>query len=1012
MSNTHSFPARITIDMRSRFLFVFLVLALAAVGGTQISKGRLAPRDLPFTPPKKWALVIGASDYTELGKLNYAAKDAHAFADVLKERFDFKSEAIELITDDKDSASKPTVENVKKALDSQLADPRLNDGDLFIFYFSGHGIGTPRGDYLMPTDAGKDAADREGLDVKEITQRFVKAGLRNVLVIVDACRGGEKNRFGDDLRKLGRQANIAVLLGCEPGARSYEYPRLGHGAFTSFLIRSLKSAALQSETTGALWASRVAEDVGDRVREYTQRDYPDQPQTPTGWSEPTMDVLLGAFPRKGTARLKLADIIAETERLPKADITRHMLRLGEDLASSGRYLEAVEVYRTVDAVDRLSEAHRFVLSLWLSHLGKSLEMRNELARLSSGSDPLYAKLAILVDPSRSVRPEARVKAAKEIWATEPAEWVALLVWSTLQTHATTSDALEFIDQVLASTVGSDRLRLLLEGYRLAHTGKATEADLRWKEALQLPEAGVGDEVLHTAILVNLVNQGKTSETYSFLRQRVADPKNRRAFWHLMLAQHYKEIKKFDEMIDQLKAALRMKVADDELLLILRIAGLHFPPLAPQILEKADDYPFSWKAMLTRVWTTNLLKGSEAIQSAIEESVKFSDDEFSVLYECMKILDGQLEEMFDRGLIPAEKYSELMVSYSEIMAQNVDSFGYSAEAWLLFSKFALAAEKVEQAVVLFNRFLGPRLDEGRLPANLRGTYLLVALQMDDLKRAEQIWRGGGLLGLDQIDSQWIMSMYYATRGDFSKAKTLIPPTQPSEVFRLSAEAYMAYLDVKAQKKIDLAALAERCSGSPSAMHWLALTYAEQKQWDKAEPIMEEYAFQRQQGFFFLHARMLADYFNRLIANKEFERANQIAYNTAISGYGNPIYSTIHYGSIAEVSAFAGTIDLQVAEFDLLPDMDRGELQIEIDKQGNVVGKSVIAEKPRVIKGKVDRFGNLKATITEGNKSWQMTGKIAQPSLYKTLPNFKEGVQAFLLLDEKGQARYLIGRPRYD
>lgn len=985
-----------------------LLLCLAALTPAQITKGKVAPRDLPFTPINKWALVIGASDYKELGKLNYAAKDAEAFANVLKERFEFNSESIELITDNPDSTQKPTIERIEQALDRQLEDKRLSKGDLFIFYFSGHGIGTPKGDFLMPTDATAAEAEKSGQNVKEIVEKFVKAGLRNVLVIVDACRGGDKNDFGDDLRKLGKEANIAVLLGCEPGARSYEYPRLGHGAFTSFLIKSLKSTELQSETTGALWASKIVADVGTKVRDYTIRDYPNQPQTPTGWAEPTMDVLLGAFPRKGAARLKLADLMAETERLGKEDHIDSLRRFAYEMREKGLFAEAIETFRTIASISVLDPNDSFLMALDLGGMGKTFEMQNQLAKLSRGpQDSIYTHFALMYDPSRSIKPTERVAAAKRVWNLQKVQWTGMVCWASLQIYASSKDVNGFLTEFLALQDLDPKFQRFLEGQYAANEGKWDEADKKWEQCDALAGDFPDEMTLGLARYTALFRLGNEKRLEAMLTNLVQKA-NKDGSFSLLLARYYQEKQQFEKVMAALNHALDRDLTPDQLLLAIRISGLRFPEIKEKIVKLSDRTPYAWKAMLAKLWVT--AKGEEAIADAMNQASKYCDDEFAVAFECFQLLDGQLDEVLARGAMTPEKYSELMVAYSSIMAQNVEKFGYEAQAWMLFNKFAVNAEKLEQVSALYAKYLGPRLEDGTLDKILIAPYLFVALQVDDLKRVEQLWGAPGMPASERLDAQWLVSMYHAVRGDTARAKELLPSQLPSQIFHASARAYKAYLAVKSGEKVDIAGLIPSSKSSGSAMHWLALCYVELKQWDKAMPILDEFIFQRQQGFFFLQAKASEAYFGRMLANKQFEKANEFAYNIAISGFGNPIYTKIHFGSAPSLAQFKGEIDLEAAEFDLLPEMDRGSAKITIDGSGNVTGNATLGDKVKAISGKVDQYGNLKATVTEGDKTWTMTGKIAPPALYKTLPNFKTNGQIFLLLDNNGQARYLIGRPR--
>jgi tetratricopeptide (TPR) repeat protein len=997
--------------MPPRLLGLMAALLLACLSLGQSSRLKEPARSLPFTPPRKWALVIGANDYTELGKLTYAASDAKAFAKVLQERFGFQSAAIETITDAPDSKSRPTSETITAALDRQIGDPRLNDGDLFIFYFSGHGIGTPKGDFLMPTNALKSNADTVGLDVKDLIQRFVKAGLRNVLFIVDACRGGEKNNFGSDLRKLGKEANIAVILGCEPGTRSYEYPQLGHGVFTSFLLKALKSKDLESPTTGALWTSNIAADVQQKVREYTVRDYPTQPQSPTGWTEKTMDVMLGAFPTKAEARLKLNDIVAESERLDPDSYVSGLRRYIDVFEESGRTNDVIELFRSIDALKKLQPNDRIQFALALSEMGRTLEMENQFAILEKQEDSeFYSTMAKLMNPSRKIGPEDRVKLAWKVWDKGRNSWAAFTVWGCLQVYASKADANRFLEEALKLDSLEERASLFFKGQLAANHGKWTEAESLWNQGI----AKEGDEPKNSVFKGFLFQAfafiGKTNRLPEFIQQAVKDDASSAAMWHLVLAQYYQEQGKADAAMDSIKRALDSNPEPDQLLWALRVAGLRFPLISEKVAKAADRYPFAWKAMLAKIWATKLREKPTGIAEALDEAAQFCDDEFGVLLECFRLLDGMFDEALHMGKMTPDAYMEFMVAYSTVLAQNVDQLGYDSFAWLLLSKFGLMAEKYEQLIALYDLKLGRELDRGTLDPTLQPSYLFAALSIGNDRRIGQLSKTASYYPADEADSALALSIYHAMKGNLVLANQSLPKVKPSKVFTSLSKAYEAYLSTVQGKTVQLAPLLKTSKDSPAAMQLLALAFASKKEWSKADPLLAEYAFQRQLAYTFVQARCVETYFSRLIATKQFEKANEVAHTVAITSYGNPLYAKIHFGKEPKLASFEGSIELEAAEFEQLPEMVRGKMDLRIDSKGNVAGKATMAGKDRSISGSVDALGNLKATMKDGDKVWAMTGKMAQPPLYRSLPVFKRNVQAFLLLDDKGQARYLMGRAK--
>ena len=123
--------------MRSRVAFLlFGFFVLSALGISDVERSSFS--GIAIVPPKRWAIVIGAQQYENFGKLRCTVRDAKGFAKLLVDQLKFQPDAIKLITDDKDSTLKPNAATIKTALDEELADKRLDKGDLFIFYFAGH----------------------------------------------------------------------------------------------------------------------------------------------------------------------------------------------------------------------------------------------------------------------------------------------------------------------------------------------------------------------------------------------------------------------------------------------------------------------------------------------------------------------------------------------------------------------------------------------------------------------------------------------------------------------------------------------------------------------------------------------------------------------------------------------------------------------------------------------------------------------------------------------------------
>ena len=114
--------------------------------------GMCSAQSLNFAPAKSWALLVGAAEYPRLQKLKFADKDAQKMADTLTGTFGFDASTVTVLNDRADSTKSPTRKNILASLNLLLGDSNLNRGDLFVFYFSGHGLATSKGDFLCPVD--------------------------------------------------------------------------------------------------------------------------------------------------------------------------------------------------------------------------------------------------------------------------------------------------------------------------------------------------------------------------------------------------------------------------------------------------------------------------------------------------------------------------------------------------------------------------------------------------------------------------------------------------------------------------------------------------------------------------------------------------------------------------------------------------------------------------------------------------------------------------------------------
>lgn len=233
---------------------------------------------------KRYALVIGVDRYadTQITTLGGASNDARTLAGALIQYAGFPSEQVTLLASDQPTERQPTRGNILRRL-SNLAAVIPPDG-LLLISFAGHGIERGGQAFLLPSDAqvsnDVDLLEQTAINVSQIRDRIKKIGVKQVLMIIDACRNDPVGRanadnpltpaytkaFNFDLRNREVQA-FATLYATEVGHRAYEYKEKKQGYFTWILVEGLKGGAAneKGEVTLASLVKYLQERVPKRV---------------------------------------------------------------------------------------------------------------------------------------------------------------------------------------------------------------------------------------------------------------------------------------------------------------------------------------------------------------------------------------------------------------------------------------------------------------------------------------------------------------------------------------------------------------------------------------------------------------------------------------------------------------------------------------------------------------------------------------------------------------------------
>jgi tetratricopeptide (TPR) repeat protein len=220
-------------------------------------------RPAPVASAKRVALVIGNSDYANVGTLFNPKNDAREVAAVLR-RLGF-SEVMELYDLDHAAMGRALRDFGDHAAGAEWA----------LVFFSGHGIEVNGANYLIPVDAqlkrDSHVAD-EAISLERVHAK-VDSATKLGMVILDACRnnpflarmvrsGGATRSVGQGLAAIEPEGNVLVAYAAKAG--TYAEDGAGkHSPFTESLLRHIEEADLE--------ISILFRRIRDDVRKKTDR---------------------------------------------------------------------------------------------------------------------------------------------------------------------------------------------------------------------------------------------------------------------------------------------------------------------------------------------------------------------------------------------------------------------------------------------------------------------------------------------------------------------------------------------------------------------------------------------------------------------------------------------------------------------------------------------------------------------------------------------------------------------
>ncbi|MEA5571235.1 eIF2A-related protein [Calothrix sp. UHCC 0171] len=203
-----------------------------------------------------WLLLIGVNQYQDkkLPSLQYPALDCQGLSEALNiatQQFP----QTEVLNYNDFTSELPTIDKVRTSIVeiTTAAKPE----DTILFYFSGHGILQTQQPYLCLRDTQIDDLSNTSLPLPELLQLLSHSQAHQQLVWLDACHSGGMTLRGalnptqQIVQVLQNAAATSkgfyALLSCDSNQQSWEFPELGHGVFTYYLMQGLRGEAADNQ---------------------------------------------------------------------------------------------------------------------------------------------------------------------------------------------------------------------------------------------------------------------------------------------------------------------------------------------------------------------------------------------------------------------------------------------------------------------------------------------------------------------------------------------------------------------------------------------------------------------------------------------------------------------------------------------------------------------------------------------------------------------------------------------
>lgn len=191
---------------------------------------------------KGTALVVGINNYEKATRLDNAIFDANSFALSLEKLSFYTLKYFDVHIDDFDEAISKFIE-------------QLNNFDVGVFYFAGHGIEIDGKNYLLAQNTPCDkveAVKRYSMELQYVVDEMNKASCKTKILIIDACRNNpystSRGLGTTNLAPIFAPQGTIIAYSTSPGQTALDGGIGKNSIYTGALLEHINELGLPIET--------------------------------------------------------------------------------------------------------------------------------------------------------------------------------------------------------------------------------------------------------------------------------------------------------------------------------------------------------------------------------------------------------------------------------------------------------------------------------------------------------------------------------------------------------------------------------------------------------------------------------------------------------------------------------------------------------------------------------------------------------------------------------------------